>query len=303
MESPRKELHLSNIDVLRGLGALAVCRFHFSDGNYLGSNVIQSVFRKGYYGVDVFFVISGFVIPLALHRSGYRLGNIGEFLIKRGKRLYPAYAAALFLAVGLWVLAGFLPGFRGSGFQFDGFQFLSNLTLTSGFTGHAWYIPVFWTLAIECQYYFLIALCFPLFVSRLLWLQLIGLAAWIVAPLIISMDATVFPWTSLFAMGIISCLIWGKLLPLRSGLTLLALSSAVTFWQKGVFSGSLGLATIGLILFAPQLKNRAMIWLGTISYSIYLVHVPIGGKVINLSKRLPDFPGGFKRPVQSVAAS
>ncbi len=111
-------------------------------------------------------MISGFVIPLALHRSDYRFGNIGEFLLKRWKRLYPAFVAALFLAVGLWVLAGFVPGFQGARFKADYFQFLSNLTLTSEFAGHDWYVPVFWTLSIECQYYFLIGLSFPLFVSR-----------------------------------------------------------------------------------------------------------------------------------------
>jgi peptidoglycan/LPS O-acetylase OafA/YrhL len=290
MESRPQVLHFSNIDVLRGLAALAVCFFHFCDDNYLGANVFQSSFRYGYYGVDVFFVISGFVIPLALHRSNYRFGNIGEFLIKRWRRLYPAYVATILLAVGLWVLAGFLPGFQGGRFQFDFFQFFSNLILTSEFAGHDWYVPVFWTLAIECQYYVLLALSFPIFISQSRLLQLTGLAAWIVAPLLVANSTTVFPWTSLFAMGIIAYLIFGDLLARCSGFILFALSTAVTFWQKGIVSVSLALVTICLILLAPQLKNRALIWLGTISYSVYLLHVPIGGKIINLSKRLPDLP-------------
>jgi peptidoglycan/LPS O-acetylase OafA/YrhL len=97
MASRPKLLHLSKIDVLRGLAALAVCCFHFSDDNYLSTNLFQSAFRYSNYGVDVFFVISGFVIPLALHRSGYGFENIGEFLLKRWRRLYPAFVAALFL--------------------------------------------------------------------------------------------------------------------------------------------------------------------------------------------------------------
>jgi hypothetical protein len=76
--------------------------------------------------------------------------------------------------------------------------------LTSEFAGHDWYISAFWTLSIECHYYFLIALSFPLFVSRFRSLQVTVLTAWIVTPLFFSYGATttVFPWTSLFAMGI-----------------------------------------------------------------------------------------------------
>jgi peptidoglycan/LPS O-acetylase OafA/YrhL len=119
-----------------------------------------------------------------------------------------------------------------------------------------------------------------------------SLIAWIVAPLLVSTatTTTVCPWTSLFAVGVTAYLIRANLLARRSGFILFALATAVTFWQKGIVCGSLGLGTIGLILFAPQFKTRTLIWFGTISYSIYLVHVPIGGKVLNLSKRLPDLP-------------
>jgi peptidoglycan/LPS O-acetylase OafA/YrhL len=45
------------------------------------------------------------------------------------------------------------------------------------------------------------------------------------------------------------------------------------------------------ILYLPKLKIPSMAWIGGISYSIYLLHVPFGGRVMNLLERFPNFPG------------
>lgn len=76
--------YLSSLDLLRGLAALAVCYFHFTHGNpeFLSkSNVLYVSGRFGFLGVDVFFVISGFVIPYAMYRGSYNLKEFGAFLL------------------------------------------------------------------------------------------------------------------------------------------------------------------------------------------------------------------------------
>ena len=120
---------LTNLDVLRGLAALAVCAFHFDLGGKLGVDVISSVTKFGYLGVDIFFVISGFVIPFAMERTNYRIKDAGYFLAARFFRLYPAYFAAAFLSVGLWFLSTKIPGFQGALPSFSFQEILFNLNI------------------------------------------------------------------------------------------------------------------------------------------------------------------------------
>src|ERR1700692_4818611 len=62
---------ISIIEALRGLAAVAVALFQFSGG--LTSPIPNFLHSIGWLGVDVFFVISGFVIPLSLYGRGYML--------------------------------------------------------------------------------------------------------------------------------------------------------------------------------------------------------------------------------------
>ena len=67
---------ITNLDLLRGLAALAVCIFHFDHDGALGVPSVSRVLSYGYLGVQMFFVISGFIIPYSMLRSGYRLSLI-----------------------------------------------------------------------------------------------------------------------------------------------------------------------------------------------------------------------------------
>ncbi|MFZ3046680.1 MAG: hypothetical protein WA151_12270, partial [Desulfatirhabdiaceae bacterium] len=63
---------LTHVDALRGLAALAVCLFHltrYKPGFLPEYSILKSICQYGYLGVEIFFVISGFIIPLALFRS------------------------------------------------------------------------------------------------------------------------------------------------------------------------------------------------------------------------------------------
>lgn len=91
--SPR---HFGTLDILRGVAALAVALFHLSRQE---GDAFSWVLNHGHYGVEMFFVISGFVIPLSMQRSGYQLPRIGSFLTRRVMRLYPVFFVVLLISI------------------------------------------------------------------------------------------------------------------------------------------------------------------------------------------------------------
>lgn len=283
---------ISNLDVLRAFAAVAVCLVHFDRKPLYGDSFFSTVSQYGQYGVDVFFVISGFVIPLSLWKANFTIGKIFVFLRSRFFRLYPAYFAAVALTVGLWYLSFAMPGFRGNIFpEVTWTRLLSNLTLTCGFTGEAWYAFVSWTLALEAQYYILLAVCFPFFTSGAKAMRLGMIFFWIGVPLIFPTGPTVFNWTALFSMGILLFLRDEKLVSEKFFWFSATLALFVQFAVRGAPSALAGFATLLAILFLPQIKFKPLVWVGTISYSLYLLHAPVGGRVMNLLERYPEFPG------------
>jgi len=62
---------LDSVEFARGLAALAVCVFHFTKYLWPDDSVIRKAGSFGWAGVESFFVISGFIIPYAMERSGY----------------------------------------------------------------------------------------------------------------------------------------------------------------------------------------------------------------------------------------
>jgi len=80
---------LENIDVLRGIASLAVCWFHLTN-SYAQGSVAQLSGQYGWLGVEVFFVLSGFIIPHAMYSSNYELRSGWKiYIAKRLLRLDP----------------------------------------------------------------------------------------------------------------------------------------------------------------------------------------------------------------------
>jgi peptidoglycan/LPS O-acetylase OafA/YrhL len=80
------------IDLFRFLAAIAVVLFHYmfrgyvQDDMLINFNTIGSFFKYGYLGVNLFFIISGFVISLSIKHN-----SLIKFIISRFTRLYPIY--------------------------------------------------------------------------------------------------------------------------------------------------------------------------------------------------------------------
>lgn len=276
--------------MLRALAALAVCFFHFRRESITSTGAVSSLSSYGYLGVDVFFVISGFVIPLMLFKMKFRLADSGSFLLSRFLRLYPAYAAAGVLAIALWFLSSWIPGFRGESPSISFSGLLSNSLLICGFTGDDWIIPVFWTLAIEAQYYLIIAVSFPLLANESKRIRYGVLVAWVVAPLLAGVGPTVFTWSALFAVGILCYLKANRMIGTLGFWIFFSAAFLAHALTTGPISAATGASTGLVILYFPEVRSRILIWIGSISYSLYLLHTAVGGRVMNLAVRLPDTP-------------
>ena len=292
MESRGSAGRISNLDVLRAVAAVAVCLVHFDRKPLFEGTFFHEWSEFGKYGVDIFFVISGFVIPLSLWKRKFQFGNFIIFLQARFFRLYPTYLAALVLTVGLWYLSFVVPGFRGTILpELTLSRILSNLTLTCGFTGEEWYAFVTWTLAVEAQFYVFLALCFPLLAGKSLPLRIGAATLWIVLPLFIRSGPTVFPWTALFAFGILEFMRQEQLLPRGIFIVLVLSAICIQLFVRDVAGVVAAVSTLLAIMFMPEIKWKPFIWIGTVSYSLYLLHAPIGGRVMNFLERYPEFPG------------
>lgn len=279
---------LFNLDILRGLAALIVCFYHFRRDMFSG--LYNSIASYGLYGVDVFFVISGFVIPFALHKSKYSYHKTLSFWLSRFVRLYPAYFFASAIGIGLWYASTLVPGFRGAPpppVMLN--QILSNLFLICDLTGQKWFLGVAWTLAIEAQYYVLIALMFPLLTNSRHAIQTIAVSTWILFPLLSPNSFLVFHWTTLFGMGLLIMLYQTNMISMRMLAIGLVLCFGTQWLTRGGASAVTGLGTALFIFLAPPFRfSGLLIWIGGISYSLYLLHQPFGGRVINFFERYPD---------------
>ena len=281
---------ISIIDPLRGIAALSVAWFHFTHGSpaFLHEGWLKATGTYGWAGVDVFFVISGFVLPYSMYRGGYRVQNHWvTFFKKRLTRLEPPYLASVLLTLLLLFLASRVPGFAGAPIHLKYADILQHIAYLNAFTGGAWLNPVYWTLAVEFQFYLTISFLFPLFIAGSPLIRTAAVS--LLALLSLANDSTGFVvhYLALFALGIVTFQYFVGLVPRRLYL-LLALGIAIAAVAAlEVVVGIVALGTSLTIAFARVRPPALLVRLGAISYSLYLLHVPIGGRVVNLGNRLP----------------
>ncbi len=283
------------LDGLRGLAALAVCLFHFAGrDDFLPDGVVKESAKFGYLGVASFFVISGFVIPWVLRRAGYRLAGYGRFLVKRLVRLEPPYLVAVASSV---VFLFVYSAYKGRPFPpEEGYwrHALLHLGYLVRFAGRDWFDDVYWTLGIECQFYLLMGLAFPLLAGRrawLRWLSLVGLAALTLAGLVLPVKMYVISSMSIFLLGAAAFQLRAGLLGRRGFLVLTAGLGALTYGCLSLPIALVAVATALVVAFV-DFSHPVLDRLGAMSYSLYLFHTTLGSAVINLGKKYTDSAAG-----------
>ena len=148
------------LDVLRGLAALCVVFDHLSYYVLQPARwAIYQWFDFGNYGVFVFFIISGYIVPASLERKG----SVRTFWVSRLFRLYPLYLLAVGLAVALWLVH--LGGLRGAGSDPEA-SVLSQLLMMSNVLAGPNLPNVVWSLSYEMVFYLVLVALFTARIHR-----------------------------------------------------------------------------------------------------------------------------------------
>ncbi|WP_018343056.1 acyltransferase family protein [Cytophaga aurantiaca] len=281
------ENRFESIDILRGVAALSVCIYHFSIGlpDFLSDeNPLKIIGQHGYLGVQVFFIISGFIIPFSLYKGNYNSTKFFTFFSKRIIRIDPPYLISIALAILLKYLSTFSLLYRGPEFNISAQNILCHIGYLCDICNEDWINPVYWTLAIEFQFYILIAICYTHFIvsknNYLFYAALFLLN--IPALLSLTNPDYILHYISYFTIGIVYFrTILNKIKPVTFYIitSLLLLDICIVHGGAEMLASA---ATVLIILFVKK-STAPFIFLGKISFSLYLLHTIIGSRIINFS--------------------
>jgi peptidoglycan/LPS O-acetylase OafA/YrhL len=301
---PTPAPYVKIVDALRGFAALGVCLVHYTEGMLpkLVNPLSFGLFFWGGHGVTMFFAISGFVIPFVLLRRNYTYRDFGKFIGKRFIRIDPPSYISMVFNLMQWAAIDLF--FHSPTRYFVNItpeRIFYNLTYLVPFVGgqELWINGVFWTLSVEYQYYFVIALILPLLTRNRIWLLSIGVVLcalpYALRPIIVASQGVKFDMyfftqhAPVFWMGILTAFSLEKRLSLIHYLAALAVLAGVAWHQAfirydieplpnlidPVLYALFGLVTALLIRFV-SFSSALTTFLGSISYSLYLTHGVVG---------------------------
>ena len=291
--------HIGNLDILRFTCALSIVIFH-TNAMLASKGAINSVINYFQFGlrggVDIFFVLSGFVISKSLARKKF---TIIEFLKGRFFRIYPTY---FFLTLFTFIVMDLLHYFRGSTTNFSLSQFLTSIFFVSGLSGIG--SPIIqqgWTLEYEVGFYLIAAISMKFKKNRHLILLII-----------LVMEILLNPNSILFCEFILGVLVYKfvdkiNLSPFLAS-NILIISIILEFYIPHHTTGKMEILSVGLIsasvlisvIGMQQVRNHKFRILGTASYHIYLVQSLI---IIIFYKLLPaTFNGSYLTHFSIVVA-
>ena len=281
-----KNQRLLELDALRGLAALAVVFFHYFhhyNAAYVHENLIVGWSYIGLYGVQLFFMISGFVIFWTLNRVNKPL----DFLVSRFSRLYPSYWIAVLITFSIVWFYG-LPGREVS--LYDA---IINLIMFHEYLNIPSVDSVYWTLTVELTFYFWMFIFYlrsGLDKTEIVFSFVIGFSVLhsigvIDIPELIY-KILIMKHLPFFTAGICFYKIINRNNNLKRTIAILVftlLSTAANYGYKQFlmffcFYIVFYLALTGRMRF---LSNKPFVFMGGISYSLYLIHQNIGYIIIN----------------------
>jgi peptidoglycan/LPS O-acetylase OafA/YrhL len=298
---------LRALDGLRLIAALMVCFYHYGGR---GGDIahawgrspnkifphLSGAFSYGPLGVQIFFIISGFVICM----SGWGR-SVKDFAISRIVRLYPAYWAALVIITVAFAVAGYQ--------RVSDADFLTNITMLQMPAGAQRVLGVDWTLYAEMRFYLLFAL-FVVWPGATRKRVLVFCAVWTVGALYADTSGQEFLKTALmptyapffvggmglyliyrfghdaFSWGVVGV---GFLLGQRYAVhDLVAPRNMDVFHHRSQLAViavvAFGFAAVAAVTLVPWISRVQWGWLttaGALTYPFYLVHEHLGWVVIN----------------------
>jgi peptidoglycan/LPS O-acetylase OafA/YrhL len=279
----RKEL--LEVHFLRGIASVAVCLFHLVLGNgqlFSSNNFLKQIFSNAYSGVEIFFILSGYVICYSFP-ANFAYKEYGTFISKRLVRVEPPFIASFILVLVLNFISHKVTG---TGDPVGWSNVFFHIGYLNNFGFGTYLNPVYWTLGIELQYYVCIGLLFPLIRDSKSLLRVMFVIFLLIG--FIKMPSNIYSlitYISYFSLGIL--LFFFKKAKLLAApeyvlLTLLFLTEITI--HHGWFNTFLSLFAVLVLLFWNY-TNKFIQFFSMISFSLYLTHTTIGGKVINLGLR------------------
>lgn len=271
MNSRFKEL-----DGLRGIAALGVVLFHYTGSTVRHDPDFPFRLTIGMYGVQLFFVISGFVIYYTLERCA----SIRDFAFTRFSRLYPTYWVALGLsAIATLIDSGdiWLAGYA------------LNATMLQEFFGVSNVDMVFWSLTVELAFYTRMALFFVLNVlhrvTTICWIWLLASLGWAFTDKAVDVPEAVDTFVILehvpyFVAGIMFMRVHREGFKLTYTSVILAAATVITI-ANGLSGAIVALIVFSVVALAVRgnlrfLTHPVLVWLGMISYALYVTHWGVG---------------------------
>lgn len=257
------------IHTLRGLASLSVVLFHirfvFGENSFLFSFL-------GYFaaGVEVFFIISGYVLLQSLFHVNYSIIKYPIFVLKRFIRIEPLYILVLSFAALQSIYHSKI--FGDGTYIMEWQRYFSHFAYLTKFMHQEWWLAAFWTLGLEFQFYLLIGLLCLLLFSKNKWLNFTTILLLSILKLIFINEDVVFYYLWFFVLGIILFQIKNQLLPKYFGiLSLIFLIIAIGIKHESLFVACVCACSV-IIIYYEKFKINPLNFLGDISYPLYLCH-------------------------------
>lgn len=313
------------IHILRAMAPLPVMWAHLAllaEWQYHGTWLPLTLFDRtigaplhlyqsgGHLGVIVFFLISGYIISYVAEREERM-----PFAVKRVFRLLPALIAAITILAILNTIGSISkPDIKITDYL------LSMFLLDQFFWPGATVLPVTWTLFPEIAFYAIVCAFMPLIKARPVASTFaLALASYFVM-VATNLSGHALPHTShlgflpIFIIGRVFFLIQNGKMAKEVALVFIAVSLLTLYatfaaiWPDQMWTDprqpwTYPLAILifyGCMLWNPKTMPKAVRFLGNISYSLYLIHVPVGWFVMDKVQPRAGFTAGF---IASVAAS
>lgn len=287
-----KSDRIESINILRFLAAISVMMYHYTfmffhrGVSYLDYQPLRTLFHYGYLGVDLFFIISGFVIAMTAKGRSWK-----DFIISRAARLYPV----MWFSASVTAIIFFVASISGIGEKSVSIStYLANLTLVPSLFHERMIDGSYWSLVVEIKFYFLIFLLVLFRMYRYLEPITIGFSfALFVATFFLNLPANN---ASYFAAGILFYSIYEKGVSNIRAVTIFLLctismhyasshASELSQGYRTIFNPnaiSLYIASFYTIFTLISLKlvsfKQKKIYgvLGAVTYPVYLLHQEFG---------------------------
>lgn len=287
---------IAGLDGVRGIAALFILLYHWF---FIGA--LQGFYSKtiylpfgfwGEFGVDVFFILSGFAI---LYSTGDGV-TPGLFLKKRLLRIYPTF----FVSATFVLIMRIALGVEARG---QIIAYLTSFTMMTDLVGRTPLSSIYWTLMVECKFYLLVIVIMKLGIWKKRKYEVMYI--WVLASFLIKQpfitNLLILNYAGHFVMGILFYLIYYKerdarMIPLAvlSGLGIYKNMTGFQGWIVGSFGAAnyselkmfFAMVFILAVIFAaPYYRGwsakteKAFAWIGRFSFAFYLIHADFGSAI------------------------